>query len=153
MSYAYEMPKAFPGMIADMTRGHTETLPCGAVNGLQFGIVVGKVAGKANLPVGAAPAGITLHDQVEDHNGRGAYRQFSAVSLETRRPVWCRASGVCTEGAVAKYDPTTGIFSDAGSATLTGCTFGSKDSIEAGIMPNDPPFRIVLVKLQQAPFV
>lgn len=153
----YDMVPAFAGMKADTMYDHVESFA--AKQNIAFGVVVGDDGSVgAVIPVGSAPAGIALHDPIYANRQfstfvdgvltvTAAYVANDAVSVLRRGKAWGKAGGVCTMGAVAKYDPATGIFSDAGSATYPNATFRSKDYSWPGILPGDTTQRVVLVEL------
>jgi len=151
---AYDMVPAFAGMKADSMVGNTESLAAAA--SISFGRVVGRNnAGQAVLPVGTTPAGVALHDHTKVGRMLGSpigapttgYIAGDAVSVYNKGRVWGEAGGVCTQDAPAKYDPATGIFSDAGTATLPRAIFRTIDYTWPGVLLSDPTQRVVLVEL------
>jgi hypothetical protein len=124
----YDYPPAYAGMIADSGFTDKVTVPCGAT-AQPYGSVVASVTatGVSVLPIGTnVPEGVAIHD----HRGGARlvgngdnYLQGDAMSVMRRGRIWGRASGTCTKDAVAKYDPATGLFSDAGTATLPNAKF------------------------------
>lgn len=147
MAYLYEMQPAFVGMKADSMFDNVDTFPCGE-DDIAFGVVFGHdpTTGKAVLPVGTLVGGIALHDQVIA-SVHGKYVENTAISGLTRGRVWARAGGACTKGAAAKYDPATGVFSDAGTATYPNARFKGSVVSSGGILPGDPSQSMVLVEL------
>jgi hypothetical protein len=153
----YDMIPAFAGMKADSMDDHVETFA--AANNIPFGVIVGSADNiTVVLPVAGAPAGIALHDPVYANRQltgfasgtvtiTDAYIAQDAVSVLRKGKAWVKADGVCTPGAVAKYNPATGVASDAGSATYPKAVFRSKDYSWMGILPGDPVQRVVLVEL------
>ena len=145
--YPYELQApAFAGMKADTMVGNTSTYP--AKNDIEFGTVFGLDAnGYAVLPVGSKAGGIALHSHTAA-SVDGKWVVGTAVPGFDKGRVWAKAGGACTPGAVAKYDPATGVFSDAGTATLANAEFRSAlvsvPGVRAGI---DPTESIVLVEL------
>lgn len=147
----FDMVPAFPGMIADSMFTDKITVACGAA-AQPFGTVVATVAatGRSVLPISTNPiAGVAIHD----HNLSGGrtsqdtYVQYDAISVMARGRIWGRAGGTCTKEAVAKYDPATGIFSDAGTATLANAKFLSGNLTVIGTLPSDATSQMVLVEL------
>ena len=122
-----EFPPAFAGMSFDSSFKDDITVPCGA-SPQPFGTVVASVAatGLSVLPIGTNPIeGVALHDHRFSGGivGQEGYVQFNAMSVRRRGRIWALASGTCTKDAVAKYDPATGIFADAGTGTLPNAKF------------------------------
>jgi hypothetical protein len=120
-------PPAFAGMLGDDMFTDKVTVPCGAT-AQPFGTVVASVTatGVSVLPIGAnILEGIAIHD----HSKAGrlttqeGYAQGDTISALRRGRIWARASGACTKDAVAKFDPATGIFADAGTATYPNARF------------------------------
>lgn len=147
----FDMAPGFPGMIADSMFTDKITVANGA-SPTPFGTVVATVAatGRSVLPISTNPiAGVAIHD----HNISGrvvsqdTYVQYDAISVMARGRIWGRANGTCTKEAVAKYDPATGIFSDAGSATLANAKFLSGNLTIIGITVGDASSQMVLVEL------
>lgn len=134
----YDYPPAFAGMIADSMFTDKVTVPCGTAP-IPYGAVVASVAatGVSVLPVGTNPVeGVAIHD----HRGGARlvgngdnYVQGDAMSVMRRGRIWARASGACTKDAVAKYDPATGLFADAGTGTLPNAKFVTANITVAGI--------------------
>lgn len=123
----FDYPPAFAGMIADDMFTDKVTVAAGAA-GVQFGCVVATVVatGVSAMPIGTnVIEGIAIHDhrfagRVTTQEG---YAQYDAISVMRRGRIWAKASGACTKDAVAKYDPATGQFADAGTATLPNAKF------------------------------
>jgi hypothetical protein len=152
----FELPPAVPGMIADAMFTDKAVVPCGAA-ATPFGALVASVAatGISVLPIGANPIeGIAIMDQ--GIGGRrtvtGAYAQYDAMSVMRRGRIWARAGGACTKDAVAKYDPATGLFADAGTGTLAQAKFLSANISIPGVVSTDSAESVVLVELH-SPFV
>lgn len=133
----YDYPPAFAGMIADDMVTDKVTVPCGA-SPVPHGAVVASLAstGVSVLPIGTNPIeGIAIHD----HRFAGrvtvqeGYVQGDAISVMRRGRIWAKATGVCTKDAVAKYDPATGLFADAGTATLVNAKFLSANLTIPGV--------------------
>lgn len=123
----FDFPPAFAGMIADSMFTDKVTVPCGAA-AQPFGTVVATVpaTGVSVLPIGANTIeGVAIHDHRFSgrYVGQEGYQQFDPMLVMSRGRVWALASGACTKDAVAKYDPATGVFADAGTATLPNATF------------------------------
>jgi hypothetical protein len=147
-----EYAPAFAGMIVDAMFTDKVTVPCGATT-QPFGTAVASVAatGVSVLPIGAnVIEGIAIHEQ-QLGSRRGTvdgYVQYDAISVMRRGRIWARASGACTKDAVAKYDAATGIFADAGAATLPNARFLSANltipAVQAG---TDTSHQVVLVEL------
>lgn len=147
----FDFATAYPGMIADSMFTDKVTVANGTAP-TPFGALVATVAatGRSVLPIGANPiSGIAVHD----HNIGGGrtsqdtYVQYDAISVMARGRIWARASGVCTKDAVAKYDAATGVFADAGLATLTNAKFLSGNLTIIGVVAGDASSQIVLVEL------
>jgi hypothetical protein len=142
-------------MLADA--GFTDKVSIAAGTEHQFGTLVAADAatGKSVMPIGTnVIQGIALHD----HNISGRYLpgvanatdryvQYDPMTVLRRGRVWARASGACTKDAVAKYDPATGIFANAGSATLKNAKFLTANLTVIGITPTDATSIIVMVEL------
>lgn len=133
----YDFPPAFAGMIADDMVTDKVTVPCGA-SPVPHGAVVASLAttGVSVLPIGTNPIeGIAIHDhrfagRVTSQDG---YVQGDAIAVMRRGRIWAKATGACTKDAVAKYDPATGLFADAGTATLTNAKFLSANLTIPGV--------------------
>lgn len=147
----FDLAPGFPGMIADSMFTDKITVANGTAP-TPFGTVVATVAatGRSVLPISTNPiAGVAIHD----HNLSGGrisqdtYVQYDAISVMARGRIWARASGTCTKEAVAKFDPATGIFADAGTATLANAKFLSSNITVIGITPGDASSQMVLVEL------
>ena len=122
----YEFPEAFAGMIGDSMFLDKVSVPCGAPTA--FGAVVTSVSasGVSAYPTtGNVLEGVALHEHHFNgrHDGQEGYVQGDAMTVGRRGRFWCRAGGACTKDAVAKYDPATGLFSDAGTATYSQAKF------------------------------
>ena len=151
----FDFAPAFPGMLADSGFTDKVTIPAGTTH--QFGTVVAAVnsTGRSVMPVGSnIVQGVALHDHnlagrflPDVANASDRYVQYDAISVIRRGRVWARASGACTKDAVAKYDPATGIFADAGSATLKNAKFLTGNLTIVGITAGDPTSIIVMVEL------
>jgi hypothetical protein len=145
----------FPGMKMDSGFGDVVSIPAGTSH--LFGTLIATVAatGRSVLPIGTNSfQGIAIHD----HNLSGRYMpsvanagdryiQYDAISVMRKGRIWARASGTCTKDAVAKYDPATGIFADAGSATLKNARFITGNISVVGIDANDATSIMVAVEL------
>lgn len=152
----FEYPPAFAGMIADDMFTDKATVPCGAAP-QPFGTVVATVTGTG---VSALPVGTNIIEGIAIHDHRFAgrltypvqdgYVQYDAISVMRRGRIWARASGACTKDAVAKYDPATGIFADAGTATLPQAKFLSANLTIPGI---DGGSQIIVLLEVHSPFV
>ena len=151
----FEPPPALPGMIADSMFTDKVVVPCGAAP-QPFGTVVASVpaTGISVLPIGANPIeGIAIMD----HQVAGAatatgatqdgYRQYNRMSVMRRGRIWGLASGACGKDAVAKYDPATGMFADAGTGTLPNAKFLSAAVSIPGLASGEAAVSIVLVEL------
>ena len=151
----FDPAPAFPGMLADA--GFTDKVSIAAGTTHQFGTLVAADAatGRSVMPIGTnVIQGIVLHD----HNISGRFMptvanasdrhvQYDNMTVLRRGRVWARASGACTKDAVAKYDPATGLFANAGSATLKNAKFLSANMTVVGIDPTDATSIMVLVEL------
>lgn len=151
----FDPPPAMPGMIADLAFTDKIVVPCGA-SPTPFGSVVAYVTatGISALPIGTNPvAGIAImdHQVAGRRTATGAqqtgYVQYDAMSVMRRGRIWARASGACTKDAVAKYDPATGLFADAGTGTLANAKFMSANLSIPGLLSGDAAEIIVLVEL------
>lgn len=150
---ATDMVPAYAGLPADSMFTDKVSVPSGAA-GAAFGALVGVVpaTGISVLPVGTLPLGIAIHD----HNyggifgGQNGYVQYDSISVMKRGRIWALASGTCTKGAVAKYDPATGIFADAGTGTLANARFITSNLSIVGIASGDAAQIIVQVELHDA---
>lgn len=141
--YENQMDPAFAGMKADSGFDRVESFPAGTA-GLDFGVATGTDANGLLVPgTGTKIRGVSVHSHAAGIVG-GRYAPTECVSTMTRGLVWGKATGTVTKDAVAKYDPATGIFSDAGSATIPNSIFRSGATAVAG-------GSIVLVELH-APF-
>lgn len=145
----FDYPPAFAGMIADDMVTDKVTVPCGATAQPIGTLVASLVAtGVSVLPIGANPIeGIAIHDHrfAGRVTAQDGYVQGDAISVMRRGRIWARASGACTKDAVAKYDPATGIFADAGTATLVNAKFLSAHLTIPGVETGSQI--IVLVEL------
>lgn len=113
---------AFAGMKGDSGDDRVETFA--AEGQIPFGTVVtvGTKPTQAKLG-GTAAIGIALHS----HAVVKQYEKYDAVSVMTRGLAWCAVKGddAVTERGEVKFDPATGLVSDAASATLTNAIFRS----------------------------
>lgn len=146
-----DMVPAFPGMLADDGFTDKITIPCGATTHA-FGTVVATVAatGRSVMPIGTnVLQGIAIHDHTLSgrHPFQDTYVQYDAVSVLARGRIWARASGTCTKDAVAKYDPATGLFADAGSATYPQARFLTGNVTVIGVLASDASSQMVMVEL------
>lgn len=146
-----EYAPAFAGMIADAMFTDKVTVPAGTTH--PFGTVIASVTatGVSALPVGTnVIEGVAIHEQQlgSRRGGIDGYVQYDAISVMRRGRVWGRASGACTKDAVAKYDPATGIFADAGTGTLPNARFLSANltipAVQAG---TDTSHQVVLLEI------
>lgn len=152
--YAYnaatENAPGFPGMLYDIGFTDKVVTPCGA-SAQPFGTVVGTVAatGVSVLPTGTNLEGVAIHDHMVAgrRTDQSGYVQGDAMSVLKRGRIWARASGACTKDAVAKYDPATGVFADAGTATYPQAKFLTGNISVVAIVPGGPTTQIVLVEL------
>jgi len=151
----FDPPPAIPGMIADAMFTDKVVVPCGAT-AQPFGSAVAYVeaTGVSVLPAGTNPiAGIAIMDhQVAGRRTASGvpqtqYQQYDAMSVMRRGRIWARASGACTKGAVAKFDPATGLFADAGTATMAQAKFLSANISIPGMLTTDTAESVVLVEL------
>jgi len=151
----FDPPPAMPGMIADLAFTDKIVVPCGTA-ATPFGAVVAYVTatGISVLPIGTNPiAGVAIMDhQVAGRRTatgvqQTAYVQYDAMSVMRRGRIWARASGACTKDAVAKYDPATGIFADAGTGTLANAKFMSANINIPGVATGDATEIVVLGEL------
>lgn len=151
----FEPPPAIPGMIADAMFTDKVVVPCGAAP-QPFGTVVAYVeaTGVSVLPVGTNPvAGVSIMDhQVGGRRTNAGTQQsqnvqYDAISVMRRGRIWGRASAACTKGAVAKFDPATGMFTDAGTATLAQAKFLTANISIPGMLTTDTAESVVLVEL------
>lgn len=146
---------AYPGLLMDAGFTDKITIPAGTSH--QFGTVVATTAatGRSVMPVGAnVVQGVALHDHSiagrylpDVANSNDRYVQYDAISVLRSGRIWARASGACTKDAVAKYDPATGLFADAGSATLPGARFLTANLSVVGVFTGDTPNIVVAVEL------
>ena len=144
-------PALPPGSNYDTGFGDTVTVPCGATP-QPFGTVVAYVeaTGTSVLPTGANPiAGVAIHEHQAGsrRTSRGSYVQFEAIPAKRRGRVWAAASGACTKGAAARFDPATGMFATAGSATYPNAKFLTADRLADPVVVGDAGERVVLVEL------
>lgn len=143
-------PPAFAGMLAD--NGFTDklTVACGP-SPQPFGTVVGTnpTTGRSVLPVGTNPIGVALHDHNVGGRAEGGdgYTQYDRMGVIQRGRVWGLANGACTIGAPAKYDPATGAFSDAGTATFPKARFLSATITVPGFGAGALAAQAVMVEL------
>ena len=151
----YEPPVAIPGMIADLAFTDKVVVPCGAA-AQPFGTVVAYVeaTGVSVLPIATNPvAGVSImdHQVAGRRTNNGAQQvgnvQYDAISVMRRGRIWGRASGACTKGAVAKFDPATGMFADAGTGTLANAKFLTANLSIPGLLTSDTAESVVLVEL------
>ena len=151
----FDPPVALPGMIADSMFTDKVVVPCGATP-TPFGAVVAFVSatGVSALPIGTNPiAGVAIMEHLLGgrRNNSGAqstsYEQYDRISVMRRGRIWGRASGACTKNGVAKYDPATGLFADAGTGTLPNATFLSANISIPGMLSTDAAESVVLVEL------
>lgn len=146
----FDYAPAFAGMIADAMFTDKIAVPCGAA-AQPFGTVVGYVeaTGISELPV-VPPriAGIAIHSQQlgSRRTASNGYAQYEAMSVMRVGRIWALASGTCTKGAVAKYTLATGIFADAGAATLARAKFLS-GNLTVPAISGEATHQIVLVEL------
>jgi hypothetical protein len=130
-----ESPPAFAGTPGDSGIGDKVGVPCGAAP-QRFGTVVAsvKTTGVSVLPIDAAQhavEGVALHAHHPAGRvaGQDGYVQGDMMSVKRRGRIWALASGACAKDAVAKYDPATGVFGDAGTATYPGARFLTADAV------------------------
>lgn len=126
-TFATDMAPAVAGMPGDSGFMDKVTVPCGAT-AQTFGTVVAAVntTGISVLPTTSnVLQGIALKDDTLAGrlSGQEGYVQYDPMTVLRRGRAWGLASGTCTKDAVAKYDPATGIFADAGSATYPNARF------------------------------
>lgn len=128
---------AFAGMKGDSGDDRVETFA--AETNIPFGtiVTVGTKPTQAKLG-GTAAVGIALHS----HAVVGQYVKFDAVSVMTRGLAWCAVKGddAVTERGAVKFDPATGLVSDAASTALPNAIFRS------GVV-STPYGKIALVEL------
>ena len=143
-------PALPPGSTYDSGFGDTVAVPCGAAP-QPFGTVVAytESTGVSVLPVGANPiASVALREhQTGSRRAHGNWVQFEATPAKRRGRVWAAASGACTKGAVARFDPATGMFATAGSATYPNAKFLTADRLADPVVVGDAGERVVLVEL------
>ncbi|EHL99374.1 hypothetical protein HMPREF9946_03136 [Acetobacteraceae bacterium AT-5844] len=135
-----------PGLLYDSGFTDKVTVPCGAT-AQPFGTLVAYVSatGISVLPIGTNPiVGVALKDDAIASDG---YVQYDAMTVVRRGRVWALASGTCTKDAVAKYAPATGVFADAGTATLANAKFLSGNITVPAFGPGGTSVQIVLVEL------
>lgn len=143
------MAPAFAGMLADIQFTSKETNPCGAT-AIPFGVAATPNASTGVLAPGGtgAGAGVAIHDHtVAGVYQANEYRQYDAVSLLRRGRIWCKASGTCTKGAVAKFNATTGVFGDAEANTMVNARFRTAQVSMSTGLPGDAAATLVLVEL------
>lgn len=101
---------AFAGMKGDSGDDRVETFAAESV--IPFGtiVTVGTKPTQAKLG-GAVAVGIALHS----HAVAKQYEKFDAVSVMMRGLAWCAVKGdeAVTERGDVKFDPATGLVSDA----------------------------------------
>jgi len=147
----FDMYPAMPGMIADSMFTDKVTVPCGAT-AQPFGTLVASVpaTGASVLPIGTNPIeGIAIHEHLVGGRrvAQNGYVQYDAISVMRRGRIWALASGACTKDAVAKYDPATGMFADAGTATAPNAKFLSANLSIPGLLSGEAAVSVVLVEL------
>jgi hypothetical protein len=147
----FDMQPAVPGLLADSGFTDKITVPCGAA-AHAFGTVVAAVAatGVSVRPIGTnVLQGIAIYDATlaGRHNAQDGYVQYDAISTLRRGRIWARASGTCTKDAVAKFDPATGVFADAGTATYPNARFLSGNITSVALLPGETTEQMVLVEL------
>jgi hypothetical protein len=147
----FDYAPAFAGMISDAMFTDKIIVPCGAT-AQPFGTVVGYVeaTGVSELPVVATRiAGIAIHEHQTGSRRTAStgYVQYEAMSVMRRGRIWALANGACTKGAVAKFTLASGIFSDAGAATMPTAKFLSAALTVPAIWPGEPTHQIVLVEM------
>jgi hypothetical protein len=147
----FDNQPGIPGALYDSGFTDKNGPPCG-VSPQPFGTVVAAVAatGISVLPIGAnILQGVAVYDAVlaGRHDAQNGYKQGDAISVLRRGRIWGRASGACTKDAVAKYDPATGIWADAGSATYPNARFLSGMITGVGLVPGEAAELFVLVEL------
>lgn len=155
-THATDMAPAFAGMIADAMFTDKVSVPCGSAP-QPFGTVVAYVeaTGASALPVGANPvAGIAIHEQQTGsrRNQTDGYVQYESMSVMRRGRIWARASGTCTKGAPAGYDPATGMLTNVAAGppamvALTNAKFLTANLTVGAVEPGGPTQSIVLVEL------
>lgn len=153
----FDFAPAFAGMPADAQITDKISVPCGAT-AVPFGAVVlsDAATGRSVAPstANAVPQGIAIHD----HNMAGrflpnvagaadGYVQYDAIAVMRRGRIWARASGACTKDAVAKYDPATGLWADAGTATFPGARFLTANISIVPVIAGEAAHSIVMVEL------
>lgn len=147
----FDMQPAIAGLLADSGFTDKITVPCGAT-AQPFGTVVAAVAttGISVLPVATnVLQGIAIYDATlaGRHDVQDGYKQFDAISTLRRGRIWARASGTCTKDAVAKFNPATGIFADAGASTYPNARFLSGNITSVALLPGEATEQMVLVEL------
>jgi hypothetical protein len=147
----FDMQPAIPGLLADSGFTDKVTVPCGAT-AQPFGSVVASVAatGISVLPTGTnVLEGIAIYDATlaGRHDAQDGYKQYDGISVLSRGRIWARASGTCTKDAVAKFNPATGVFADAGTVTYPNARFLSANITSVGLLPGEAAEQMVLVEL------
>lgn len=143
----YSAP-AFAGMLADIQFTSKETFPCGA-NPVPFGVMTTPNASTGITQVGGTGVGggVGIHDHIiAAIYQANEYRQFDAISMIRRGRIWCKASGACTKGAVAKFNATTGVFGDAEANTAVNARFRTANVTMPTGLPGDTSAVLVLVE-------
>ena len=142
------MPPAFAGQLADLQFTSKETHPCGT-NAVAFGCAVTPASdGKVQVGGAGTGGGIAIHDHtVAGIYNANEYRRYDAVSVLRRGRIWAKATGTCTKGGVAKFDATTGVFSDGGANTLKNARFRTAKISSANNLPGESAQELVLVEL------
>ncbi len=147
----FDLAPCFPGMLADSGDTDKVTVPCGTAP-QAFGTVVATVpaTGISALPIGANTLqGIAIHDQTFAGRvvSQDGYVRGDPMSVITEGRIWARASGACTKDAPAKFDPATGVFSDAGLATYPRARFLTGQVSVIGVLSTDAATIAVQVEL------
>lgn len=147
----FDLAPCFPGMLADSGFTDKLTHPCGATP-QPFGTVVATVpaTGISVLPIGTNTLqGVAIHDQTVAGRivSQDGYIRGDAMSVIAEGRIWARASGTCTKDAPAKFDPATGMFSDAGTATYPRARFLTGQVSVIGVLSTDAATIAVQVEL------
>lgn len=122
-TYNQILKPAFAGMKADSGYDRVESYL--AETAIPFGVVVtlGTSANQVKLG-GTTGIGVALHS----HTIVNQYESQDTVSVITKGLVWCqvKTGGTCTDRGAVKFDPATGVVSDAETETLANAIFRGK---------------------------
>lgn len=114
-SYAENIGKGRPGMVATMNPSDADTKICETAAGIGFGLACGRGSDDKGAVLGAAAAaafvGISIRDVTLESSQSDKYVQYQNMAVLKRGVIWVTAGGNVQDGQDVTFNTSTGVLS------------------------------------------